>query len=410
MEKIDKGLTLNVLKGALGADDFGILGTSDGGEIESMADLETAVTPPNATTTTNTTAKETDTEIGGIEEIEGDLPVDDTEDTTNTQKPSVSSANNPADNPADNPANKAAKPDLLKIFGENLSEKGVLAFDPVEFDKAEDKEAFLYKGVEDTINKKAEDKFNEKYSELPPEIDRLIELHKEGVPLHKVLEADERVATLEGIKTEEIESTPDLQKEIIRELLGSQGISSDKIEAKIKRFEDLGILKDEAIDGFDSLLANEKKQRAEMIKAEKAKEDQAVTDRQNRLKEIETNINSKEEILPGFKLTPEDKKTLVEGITKIVGKDKQGRPINGLAKARLEDPDMDLKVAYFTLVMKGDLNKLKKAETTKATRSLKSVLDSQEPITGASQRAEGGLAGKPDLDIIKRSLSALRRA
>lgn len=391
-------LDLNVLKGALGADDFGLMGERDNGEIDSIADLDVPATPVTPAADADKDKHKDD--ISGIQEFEEDVPTDDANENDNNQSAEDKSK-------ADTKV-PVVKADALKLFGENLGTKGLLDFNPEEFDKAEDKEAFLYAKTEETINKRAEEKFQDKYSDLPPEIDRLIELHKEGVPLSKVLEADDRIDTLEGIKPADIESNVDLQKDILRELLGSQGFAADKIEAKIKRYEDLASLKDEALEGFDSLLGQEKKQRELMIQAEKAKKIEATNKAADRVKAIEADINKRDEIIPGFKISPEEKKALIEGITKVVGKDKQGRPINGLAKARMDDPDMDLKTAYFTLILKGDLGKLKQKAATTTTRSIKSLLDSTDTL-GTGQAGIQSTSNKPDLEVIKRSMAALKR-
>ncbi len=378
------GLNMNVLKGTLLDDDFGLMGGSPK-EIDSLASLEAL---------DNTPEDKDEPEVPETPETPESLE--------DTQEPVI---------PQNTSSNTKKEDELLKVFGANLSTAGLMEFNEAEFDKAEDKDKYFEEKAIAGFEKRAEEKFNEKYSELPPEIDRLIEFHKKGVPLTAILEADARVSSLEDIKATDVETDVNLQKDILKELFNSQGLSKERSEAKIKRYEDLGTLKDEASEGLETLVKLEKTERDNLIKTKQDQKLRADQERSDSLKAIETTINSSEEIIPGFKLTPEDKKILINGITKIAGTDKNGRQINALAKARIEDPKMDLKVAYFTLILKGDLSKLEKKATTAATRSLKSVVSSQEPLNSSGQFA-GNHDNKNtaiDREVVRNSLKFLKR-
>ena len=396
----NKALNISALKGSLLDDDFGLL---DGRkhEIDSIDSLSGMGTPPAQTPPATSTIPAT---VAPTNTIDEDDLVDDIEELEDTEVPEPDAVA-----PVTPTADKAS--DLIKAFSENLAEKGLIKFDAAEYDKSEDKDAFLESKIQETITGAVEEGVKAKEAEWPEEVAKLVELSKSGVPLHQLLEADARISSLENIETKDIEENIDLQKDILRELYATQGFSKERVESKLKRAEDLGTLKDDAADGFDVLLAGEKKAKQEMIKTEQAKSAKAEQDRIERIKGIEDSIRSADEIIPGFKLSEEDKKTLINGITKASATDKQGKPINALAKARLDDPKMDLKVAYFTLVLKGDLSKLQTKAATKTTRSLKSVIDSHDPIQGSTQSAgsAGNAASKVNKDVLRNSLKALRR-
>lgn len=380
----NKELNLDVLKNSLSEDLFGLL---DGNttEIDSIEDLEKE-------TETQSSGEEDQaekSEIGGIEIIKEDSSEEESDKTPSSPEPSTDI--------------------LLKTFGQNLSEKGLLSFNEEDFNKAEDKENYLYSAYENAVKAGIEEGVKSFKSELPEEIEKLVELHKAGVPLHKVLESDARISAFEEIKVADIEDDISLQKDILTELLTIQGFTKEKINAKLQRFEDLGSMKEEALEGLDVLISLEKAEKQQIIKAEKEKHQQLENKRIEELKKIEDTINTSEEIIPGFKLSPEDKKTLITGITKAAGVDKQGRPINALAKARIDDPKMDLKVAYFTLVLKGDISKLEKKAATKVTKSLKEIVSTREPLLSGNQGNNDSKTAAIDKSVIKNALKFLKR-
>ncbi len=394
----NKSLNLSVLKSSLlDTDDFGLLENTTK-EIDSIESLDAV--PAKDDTNPDKDNKDLPEITDNIEEIEDELPTS----TPNPKETTVTGK-------GDKSANTSKQADLLKVFGSNLADKGLLKFDEAEFDKAEDKDAYFTLKAEEAVKDGVEEGIRTYKSELPEEIDKLVELHKSGVPIYRILESDARIASLEGIKPADIESDVALQKDILTELLTVQGFSKEKIDLKLKRAEDLGTLKDDSVEGFDVLLNIEKTERQNMIKEEQAKKVRADQERVDSLKKIEDSITTSDEIIPGFKLTPEDKKILINGITKSAGTDpKTGRQINALSKARLDDPKMDLKVAYFTLILKGDLSKLENKAASKVTRSLKSVVDSNEPITGSSQAAgDQQRATGINKDVAKSALKYLRR-
>lgn len=431
MSRGNKEFNLSVLESA-DIDNDGVFTNSS---IESIEDLnETPVTevtktsesekktPTLKTTTTNPTIKtkktedessedEEDTEdfqeIDSIEDLDKAIKKaknksEDTEEEVEEEAKTTKSELPKA------PNTKTAKnTNALKVFTENLAEQGIVDFNEEEFNKSEDKDTYLQTKVAERIAKGAEELYNEKIGELPEEIETLVDLYKKGVPLHTILEADKKVAQFEEITPEVLSENEDLQKSLLKELLETQGISKEKIQAKIKRYEDLGTLKDEAEEALDALKTYEKANKEqEILEAQNAAKDREERFKE-RVKKIENDINSKTEIL-GQTLTKEQKKTLIDGILKPVGKDKEGRAYNAIRKAAMEDPEYDLKVAYFTLILKGDLSKLSKKAETKAVKKLTSVIDEDNLEGGTTGDTETTPKGF-DMDVMKNALNYLKR-
>lgn len=379
--------------------------TDFGAEIDSISELEGA-TPPkdDSADKGDNQGNDNDQSRGDIPVIEDDVPADDTntpadEDSTDTS----------------NQDNDVKFNTLLKTLGEQAKERNILDFNAEEFDKAEDKDKYFNDKLASTIENKVKEKFEAevaayKTENLPEEINELIELHKKGVPLHAILESDRNVAAIESIDIKDIEADTSLQKELVTESLRAQGWPEDKIAAKVKRYEDSGTLKDEGIEAKDILVNLEKERKKDLIVQETTRKQQAVQARAAKLQEITNTINTKDEILPGFKLTPEDKKTLIEGITQMTHRDKKGNAINALMRARIDDPMHDLKLAYFTLVLKGDLSKIKTKAESAATKSLKQTLDTQDKMASNQHSSSGSeRATKVDKTVLRSALASLRK-
>jgi len=107
-------------------------------------------------------------------------------------------------------------------------------------------------------------------------------------------------------------------------------------------------------------------------------------------------ISKKEEILPGFELSPKDKDNLYKGITKL---DKSGK--NEIMRLREKDPEFDLKIAYLATVLKWDFSAFERQSTTKSTRKLADAIKSTKK-TGS--RPSRGTSKNVDFDTMRKSL------
>ena len=111
---------------------------------------------------------------------------------------------------------------------------------------------------------------------------------------------------------------------------------------------------------------------------------------------MKTKFKKKEEILPGFGLSPKDKDNLYKGITKL---DKNGK--NEIMRMREKDPEFDLKIAYLATVLKWDFSAFERQSTTKSTRKLADAIKSTKK-TGS--RPSRGTSKNVDFDTMRKSL------
>ena len=126
---------------------------------------------------------------------------------------------------------------------------------------------------------------------------------------------------------------------LVKDLLSRSGWSEERIKRKLDRYEDTGVLLEEAEDALASLKEIQKTEKENMIKAQKQEQQQRIKAHEQWLTDLNDHISKKEEILPGFKLSPKDKTDLYKGITKL---DKNGK--NEIMRMREKDPEFDLKI------------------------------------------------------------------
>lgn len=146
------------------------------------------------------------------------------------------------------------------------------------------------------------------------------------------------------------------QKRIVRELLAAKGFNEKQIARKIEKYEDAGILEDEAEDALEAMkdIAEERK---EQLLAQQKKENEQRVERQQRfVDDVVTNIKSLKDIR-GIAIPEKDKKALLNYIFKA---DADG--LTQYQKDYSKSVKNLIESAYFT--MKGDtlLDTAKKLE------------------------------------------------
>ena len=159
------------------------------------------------------------------------------------------------------------------------------------------------------------------------------------------------------------------QKLVIQDYLKMSGFNDDQIKRKISRFEDAGLLEDEAKDNLEVLKEykeNEKRQ----LQEEQTKTQQEYEEKQkNLINDITTNINSLTEIR-GIKVPTEDRKKLLDYAFKV---DMNGETQFQKDYAKNATKNF-IETAYFS--MKGDalLNSAKHSGESSAVNKLKQTL------------------------------------
>jgi len=246
--------------------------------------------------------------------------------------------------------------------------------------------------VQDTINSKVEE-----YKEsMPEEIKYLLENHEAGVNMYDLLKSESQQQTYDSIDKEKLGNSESTQKKLVKDLLALNGFSQAQIEKKVARYEDAGVLLEEAEEALATLQEVQKQHKQQLIEQQKQEKQQKVEAHKTWLSDLKGHIGKKEEILPGFKLNPKDKDLLYSGITKL---DRQGK--NEIMRIREKDPEFDLKIAYLATVLKWDFSAFERQSTTKSTRKLADAIKSTKK-TGS--RPSRGTSKTVNFDTMRKSL------
>lgn len=165
------------------------------------------------------------------------------------------------------------------------------------------------------------------------------------------------------------------QKQIIRELLTEKGFNDKQIERKLEKYEDAGILEDEAEEALELMREITETKKEELL-AQQKKENEARVERQQKfVDDVVTNIKSLKDVR-GIAIPEKDKRALLDYIFKADadGLTKYQKDYSKSVKNLIES-------AYFT--MKGDtlLDTAKKIGTSSAIKTLKQSLKN----TGATK-------------------------
>lgn len=262
----------------------------------------------------------------------------------------------------------------------------------IEEDEVESKQV---SALFDAIAEELEWDFDEEEEEEKPKtVEELVKYFKEVIEEQSTPEyASEDVAKLDefvrnGGKLEDYFSiTPDIdvdnvdieneneQKIVLRELLARKGYSDKQIAKKIERFEDAGVLEDEAKDAVEELQEIVAKEKEELLEQQRIKKEEMVQRQQKFFDDVVGEIKSLDNIR-GIKIPAKDKKELLAYIFKAdaSGKTQYQKDYSKSVKNLIES-------AYFT--MRGDtlLDAAKKQGTSSAIKNLKNSLRS----TGVSK-------------------------
>lgn len=313
-----------------------------------------------------------------VENVENEVPESKAEDKEET----VSEASETSEE-------EAEEPNALRIFAEMQRDKGLIDYKDDEF---EDDEEWLLSKVSETVDYKV----GEYKDSMPAEIRYLLENYEEGVPLNNLLNMQSQEQVYESISPEALEKSEALQKNVVRDLLLKSGWSEERVQKKLQRYEDAGVLHEEAEEALSSLVDIQKQQKEHYVLQQKQEQQQRIQAHEQWLTDLKDHIGKKEEILPGFQLSPKDKDNLYKGITKL---DKSGK--NEIMRLREKDPEFDLKIAYLATVLKWDFSAFERQSTTKSTRKLADAIKSTKK-TGS--RPSRGTSKNVDFDTMRKSL------
>ena len=165
------------------------------------------------------------------------------------------------------------------------------------------------------------------------------------------------------------------QKQIVKMLLTEKGYSEKQIAKKKEKYEDAGILEDEAEDALEAMKDIEESKKEQLLSQQKRAAEQRRAEQQDFIDSVVNEINAMNNVR-GIKVPEKDKKALLAYIFKADanGKTQYQKDYSKSVKNLIES-------AYFT--MKGDilLDTAKKMGTSSAIKNLKQSLRS----TGVSK-------------------------
>lgn len=174
----------------------------------------------------------------------------------------------------------------------------------------------------------------------------------------------------------EIEDNEVNQKLVIKEFLKEKGFSSKQIDKKLTKYEDAGLLEDEATDALEALRDIREQKKQQLLEEQEKSAKELKKRQQEYFNSVVTEIKGMDNIR-GIKIPQKDKQALLEYIFKPTadGKTQYQKDYSKSVKNLLES-------AYFT--MKGD-TLLKAAKSEGSTAAINKFKNSLSK-TGVSRK------------------------
>lgn len=174
----------------------------------------------------------------------------------------------------------------------------------------------------------------------------------------------------------EIEDNEVNQKLVIKEFLKEKGFSSKQIDKKLTKYEDAGLLEDEATDALEALRDVREQKKQQLLEEQEKSANELKKRQQEYFNSVVTEIKGMDNIR-GIKIPQKDKQALLEYIFKPTadGKTQYQKDYSKSVKNLLES-------AYFT--MKGD-TLLKAAKSEGSTAAINKFKNSLSK-TGVSRK------------------------
>lgn len=262
-------------------------------------------------------------------------------------------------------------------------------------DDVDEEESSKVTALFDAIAEELEWEFDDdEEEEKPKTVEELVNYFKEVIKEQSVPQyANEDVAKLDefvrngGDLNDYFTLTPEIdyenfdttiesnQKQIVKMLLAEKGFNEKQIARKIEKYEDAGILEDEAEDALEAMKEIEETKKEQLLEDQRKQHEQMVARQQKFMDDVVGEINAMKDIR-GIKVPEKDKKALLAYMFKADanGKTQYQKDYSKSVKNLIES-------AYFT--MKGDtlLDTAKKMGTSSAIKNLKQSLRS----TGVSK-------------------------
>ncbi len=258
--------------------------------------------------------------------------------------------------------------EVITGFFDSLAQQ--LGWDDIE----DDEKPKTAEDLIDYFKEVIEENSTPKYSS--EEVEKLDEFVRNGGNLKDYFSIDADI-DLTDIEVEDNEIN---QKIVVKELLKEKGYSAKSIEKKLTKYEEAGILEDEAIDALEELREIKDKKKEQLLVNQQKQAEEAQRQQQEFFENVVTEIKGMNSIY-GVEVPEKDKRALLEYIFKA--------DANGVTRYQ-KDYAKSLKnlitSAYFT--MKGDslIDIAKKKGKRDAIDTFKSSLTKNKGISTKSKK------------------------
>lgn len=258
--------------------------------------------------------------------------------------------------------------EVITGFFDSLAQQ--LGWDDIE----DDEKPKTAEDLIDYFKEVIEENSTPKYSS--EEVEKLDEFVRNGGNLKDYFSIDADI-DLTDIEVEDNEIN---QKIVVKELLKEKGYSAKSIEKKLTKYEEAGILEDEAIDALEELREIKDKKKEQLLVNQQKQAEETQRQQQEFFENVVTEIKGMNSIY-GVEVPEKDKRALLEYIFKA--------DANGVTRYQ-KDYAKSLKnlitSAYFT--MKGDslIDIAKKKGKRDAIDTFKSSLTKNKGISTKSKK------------------------
>ena len=339
-----------------------VVDTTEGEQVAEVTD------PVNVEEKEKPEAETEEPDLVEIEEIKKDTTSEEASDTTET------------------PGQEESSP--ITPFATLLHEKGFLPHAKLEDIKSVEDLAAAFQAEKSAYQQDIINSF-------PEELIAMAEAVSKGVPFEPLRDAKTAELKYGSIKEETLSEDVDMQKRLVNEFLTEKGYKPEKIAKYIEKFEDMGDLAEEAKDALVELKETSSKKEA-IIQAQYAEQQKQMEESNKQLiTNIEKQVIDTVEIIPGRKITEDMKKKTLSTMLNIVGNDQNGNPMNGIMKARSEDPvKFDMNIAYMIELTKNftDFSQINATAKTNAAKAFEKALKTSSNTShkaGTPKAADG---------------------
>lgn len=262
--------------------------------------------------------------------------------------------------PQDNIDDGTSEGELVSSFFDSLADK--LGWDDVTDEERPKTAEELIDYFADVISE------NSVPTYASDEVAALDEFVRNGGNIRDYIKIDQDI-DLDNI---EVEGNEGNQRQILRELLKEKGFSDAQISKKLNKYEDAGILEDEAIDAVETLKEIKEQRKQQLLEDQKRYAAQQTQRQQQYVNNVVNTLKSMDNIY-GVKISEKDKARVLQFIFKP---DADGK--TAFQKKWSEDVKNLLQTAYFMM----DGEKFTKASEQKGSNAAVNRFKQQLNRTG----------------------------